>query len=471
MKNITYDVRLYKTEVYKGQKHNSYTVRWKVGVKVWRESFRNKAQAETFRSEINTAAKKGEAFSTETGRPVSWGRNVDIPTWYEFSLDYMDSKWLTASPGHRRDIAEALTDATEALLTTDKGAPSREDRRAALRLWAYSDRLTKPKDDPPANLVPALRWLKQNTVPMDEFQPDGNGAATARRVLDRYGRLQNGKPAAASTVIRKRATLSNALEYAIERKLIAANPLKHVRWTRPKTAQELDLRTVVNSDQADRLLTAVGEQGERGKRAVAFFALMYYAALRPEEAAALCKDNLLNLPDEGWGDMLLTTAQPRNGQRWTDTGKPRELRPLKHRADGATRPVPLHPDLVKILRYHLAQTGWTQPGDTGRVFFGPRGGSMTDRAYLAIFKAARRSAFTAKEAASPLARTPYDLRHAAVSTWLAAGVPAAQVALWAGHSVAVLLKVYAKAINGQEEEAKRRIMGATRRKPKPKRKP
>jgi integrase len=51
---------------------------------------------------------------------------------------------------------------------------------------------------------------------------------------------------------------------------------------------------------------------------------------------------------------------------------------------------------------------------------------------------------------------PYDLRHAAVSTWLNAGVPATQVADWAGHSVDVLLRVYAKCIAGEQDEAKRR---------------
>ncbi len=50
---------------------------------------------------------------------------------------------------------------------------------------------------------------------------------------------------------------------------------------------------------------------------------------------------------------------------------------------------------------------------------------------------------------SPLAADPYDLRHAAVSTWLAAGVPAAEVAERAGHTVDVLLKVYAQCLDGQ----------------------
>jgi hypothetical protein len=56
----------------------------------------------------------------------------------------------------------------------------------------------------------------------------------------------------------------------------------------------------------------------------------------------------------------------------------------------------------------------------------------------------------------------YDLRHACVSTWLNGGVQPAQVAEWAGHSVAVLLKVYAKCIDGQDQIAKRRIEDALR---------
>jgi hypothetical protein len=44
MHNITYDVRIYKTEVYKGSKVTTYRTRWKTGPKMWREQFRNKAQ-------------------------------------------------------------------------------------------------------------------------------------------------------------------------------------------------------------------------------------------------------------------------------------------------------------------------------------------------------------------------------------------------------------------------------------------
>ena len=62
---------------------------------------------------------------------------------------------------------------------------------------------------------------------------------------------------------------------------------------------------------------------------------------------------------------------------------------------------------------------------------------------------------TAAEQASPLARRPYDLRHACLSTWLSGGVYPTQVAEWAGHGVDVLLRIYAKCIVGQDELAKR----------------
>lgn len=79
---------------------------------------------------------------------------------------------------------------------------------------------------------------------------------------------------------------------------------------------------------------------------------------------------------------------------------------------------------------------------------------------MRAWRAARRAAFTTVVEATPLARTPYTLRHACVSTWLNRGVPVTQVAEWAGHSVEVLLKVYAKCLDGQDEVARRRVQEA-----------
>ena len=55
----TYDVRVYKTEVYKGAQVTTYKVRWKTNRRLWKEGFRNAALADSFRSSLLTAARKG----------------------------------------------------------------------------------------------------------------------------------------------------------------------------------------------------------------------------------------------------------------------------------------------------------------------------------------------------------------------------------------------------------------------------
>jgi integrase len=77
-----------------------------------------------------------------------------------------------------------------------------------------------------------------------------------------------------------------------------------------------------------------------------------------------------------------------------------------------------------------------------------------------VWAAARAAALTPAQHASLLAGRPYDLRHAAVSLWLNSGVPATEVARRAGHSVAVLLKIYAHCIDGQADAANKRIADA-----------
>ena len=52
-------------------------------------------------------------------------------------------------------------------------------------------------------------------------------------------------------------------------------------------SSQVDRRSVVNPRQARALLEAVRAQQPSGPRLVAFFAVMYYAGLRPEEAINL----------------------------------------------------------------------------------------------------------------------------------------------------------------------------------------
>lgn len=158
-------------------------------------------------------------------------------------------------------------------------------------------------------------------------------------------------------------------------------------------------------------------------------------------------------------DDLSRGTQTNPGARWSDSGKRRDERQLKHRATEDVRIVPCPPQLVLLFRAHLAEFG---TDNEGRLFRGAREGQLSESVYSRAWQKAREKVFSAAQVTSPLAGRPYDLRHAAVSTWLGSGVEATRVAEWAGHSVAVLLRVYAKCIDGQEDAARKRVDAALR---------
>src|SRR5215472_2410441 len=185
----TYDVWVYRTEVYKGAKVTTYKVRWKTDCRLWKKGFRNAALADSFRSSLLTAARKGEAFSLTTGRPVFWARDGSIVTWYALTLDYAAAKWPYAAPNHRKSIAEALTDATEAMLINDEPPYQVEDVRRALRTWAFSDRL-RGATEPPEDLAAIVRWLQTATLPVADLSRPGTGATRCRMLLSRISRKQ-----------------------------------------------------------------------------------------------------------------------------------------------------------------------------------------------------------------------------------------------------------------------------------------
>src|SRR5260370_18725120 len=106
MNGISYDIRIWAIEIYRGAKVTTYTVRWRVGLRRWKRSFRIVAQADSFRAELLAAARRGEAFATETGLPVSWRRDNLAVSWYDFTCSYVDMKWKPASAKYPRAISQ-----------------------------------------------------------------------------------------------------------------------------------------------------------------------------------------------------------------------------------------------------------------------------------------------------------------------------------------------------------------------------
>lgn len=456
-----FQVRFWKISTYAGKRGTSYKVRWTVGGAGHSQTFGTRKLAESFRSSLMHAAREGEPFDRESGLPRKAGHVVrQQRLWVELAQEFIDARWDDFAPRHRKSTVDGLVTLTCALIQEDRTPPDSRALRKALAGWMFNTGARQRDTGPPEELRVALAWIESNSLPLVAVgEVDG-----VRAAIKAVSTNLDGSRASASTVARKRAALSGALNYAVEKGYLPHNPLRDVRTKRRPVAGAIDPRVVVNPDQARHLLRAVREV----EPAVhAYFACLYFAGLRPAEARNLRRADL-ELPEKGWGRIVLHGGYQESGAAWTDDGARGEERHLKHRAETETRVVPAHPELVQALRDHLGTFGTgvggrlfvTRTGRGGHPIAAPYQNPVSMSTIYRVLAAAREKALSPDQVVSPLARRPYDLRHAAVSTWLHAGVDSTQVAAWAGHSVGVLMRVYASSLHGREEVATRRIEAA-----------
>jgi integrase len=461
MKTESFKVRLRKTEVYQGKRKTTHYVRWTVEGMAFKRPFDFSEAAESYKAKLRSAANDGLPFSTVTGEPVAWAREVTNEVAEEAPVigvldhfrDYVHTRWSRWSGHQRENAADALMNAMVALLPQE-GRPAEPSLRQVLRRCAFNQKAAAPTGD----LATALTWAERYQPPVTCL----GDAAALHVVIDHFAVRTNGQKRAVSSQRRMRALLNTPVDRAVYAGHIPTNLLQtHPDFKVKKTARTsvaVDKRVCANVDQAERLFAAVETVQWSGPRLKAFFATCFYAGLRPEEAVELRRANItLPATNTEWGEMHLEGAAPYVGPAWTDDGANREFRGLKHREADAKRIVPVCPRLVAILRRHM---NTFEPGPDGRLFVSHYGKVISSRTCQKVFAKARAAAYTEAEAASPLTTRIYHLRHSCLSRWLNAGVPATQVAEWAGNSVEILLRIYAHCIDGELHLHQRKIEAA-----------
>jgi integrase len=451
---LSHEVRIYNL-TSRANRKRGHGVRWHVAGRQFSKWFEYRAQADSYRSRLVQAVRRGEGFDTAIGQPESVVRERRAVTWYELACRYVDLKWPHAAAKSRTSMADALATVTPVMVTSERGRPDSVVLRSALYGWAFHKVQRETVTLEGAEKA-ALAWVRDNSLRVTALDENERRSELIRRALDTLALTLSGRPAAATTVARKRAVFYGVLGYAVEVDILAANPIDKVTWKAPEVADEVDRRVVASPRQARALLAAVEKDHPK---LTAFFGCLYYGFLRPAEAVLLHEANCASLPDSGWGLLLLSGNAPRVGSAWTDSGTSHDERHLKHRARKTTRPVPIPRELVRLLRDHLKRFGATADG---RLFRGARGGLLSESVYSPVWQQARAKALTPAQAGSPLAGRPYDLRHSGVTLALNAGVPAPEIARRAGHSVEVLLRVYAGCVDGQDRLWNGRIDDALR---------
>ncbi|SCD34675.1 Site-specific recombinase XerD [Streptomyces sp. TverLS-915] len=463
----SFDVKLW--QITKTQrKSRPYRLRWKVAGRVHGDTFASFALAESRESELRQAInRRGEPFEIESGLPESEVRAAAekaareaaeaeaaaVLDWFAFCRAYVARRWRGSAAKTREGIADGLATATLGMLRPGEQAPDAEALRLAFR-WGVVP--AHQGAEPPEELGEAYRWLLTGTRPLADLAD----TAVVEDVLHHLAHRLDGKPAAGDTHKRRRRAVNTAFEYAVMAGELSGNPFARSRGKRVGSQDVVDPRVLVNPAQARQLLAAASYVGSwhraRGRRLVAFYAVMYYAALRPAEVVGLRRADC-DLPKEGWGTLTLWETRPVAGKQWTDSGERHDRRGLKAREVKTDRPVPIPPVLVAILRRHLDTFGTAKEG---RVFGNERGDVVGSSTYWRVWEEARELALPPDRVASPLAGRPYDLRHACITRWLNAGVPVAEVARRVGNSPEVIHRRYQGCIDGHEQVANDKIARA-----------
>jgi len=439
-----FDVRIHAIR-RRPDRRRPFEVRWHAGGRARSRSFITRGLADSYRAELIRAARKGLDFSPGTGEPASWAApEAATISWLEHAAAYAAMKWPLAAACTRAGIADALATITPSLLTPGRDRPPAAVLRAALYGHAFNPARAGTDPSPPATA--ALSWASDHCLPLAVLADP----AVTRRALDALALRLDGIRAAATTITRKRAVFHGCLSYAAELGRLEANPLDRITWRPLGSSCSAGPRSAATPAEVEAILAEVTRIRPE---LTAFFGCLYYAALRPAEAVAL-RVTSCALPSGGWGQLTLTGSLPRSARAWTGNGTPREPRSLKHRPEGAIRTVPVPPQLAGLLRWHLRAFGCAEDG---RLFRGARGGPLSESLYGRIWHQARAAAMPEDGTGAQPARRPYDLRHAALSLWLASGAPPAEIAARAGHSVRVLLTIYAHCIPGCDQIASQQI--------------
>lgn len=418
-----------------------YYVKWRVDGRDRTRSFKTRVEADRFRSGLLSAVQDGQRFDSATGEPVSWLEHSGAPTWWGWSQDWLTLKWPQWSGHTRRSAVETLTLLTP-LLVRD-GAPKPPAGLADwLRTVGY-----RPGTSP---LGPPAAWLERWSIALHEIEPP-----LIEAVLASVCSKADGGATVPSVARRRRGTFGAVLRAAVRRGLLATNPMDRVEWRAPIGAQAIDVATVPAPGDVLAVVDHVAALPSSGARYAAVFAAVGIAGMRPSEAIGLRVQDL-DLPTRGWGMGSLRGAVTSPGTRYTGDGIVTETKGLKHRATDATREVPLSPELVRVLRAHL---GRFEAVD-GRVFSNAGGRPLTATNYGPVWLRARARLWPNGH---PLAAaTVYDLRHAAATMMLRAAVPPAEVARRLGHSVDVLMRVYAGVFDDERERSNQLIDKAMR---------
>ncbi|MGW2863100.1 tyrosine-type recombinase/integrase [Streptomyces cinnamoneus] len=285
-------------------------------------------------------------------------------------------------------------------------------------------------------------------------------AGLARADFERFiaALHRKGEGMAASTINDRMKFVTAMIESAVKEKRIAENPAVGVKIARTSSIA-VDEDEIPTLEEVDLLAHHIAQQ----YRLTIY--LMSGAGLRPSEALAFASEcRRTEFIRVRWQ----VSAKANAGDCRTT------FVPLKHRAEGEYRDIPIALFLEEEIDAHVEQ--WepipvTFQNKAGKdkqleVFFAPRdrgkGTMPTASTFGYHFKKACKAAGLVDANGKPK-YTPHSLRHFFASTALANGIPIHEVSRWLGHkSIKITADVYGHLVPGAWHRCREVMQNAMR---------
>lgn len=417
-------VQVYSVQNRRGadRRKLAYVVRYSIDGRHRSRSYRTKAEAERYRSELLKAIHAGDRFDLDTGEPESWSLPLTDLGVHQWARRWLAEQWPEWQPRTRASAVEALARFTWLAMKPKAEVP--EDLRRYLIDTLVPDAIHVPETE---------RWLDRNCLALADLD-----RATTAEIARRLSLKLDDEPLAATTANRYRTNAHACVLAAVEAGALQVDPWPkrsksraRRKVARPKAA--VDVRSLPDPATMASAIAAMENLQPGSKVYQAMTAVAYYAGLRPSEVVML-RVSSLTLPRKGWGRIDVTQADI----SFDEPGEPKT----------GPRRVPIPPMLVDVLRAWVKDNELLAPQD---LLFRTRNGTRPSTSNWG------RAWHRALESIGQPPLRVYDCRHAAATTWLRAGVPLGETARRLGHSVETLVSTYVGALEGDEEIGNQRI--------------
>lgn len=398
-----------------------------------RSDFDTKGRAQAFADRLRWAGQGVDGWQLDADdQPVQQGlAAVARYTVFDLTADYWHARWPELSPAQRAKVAGRLRTIRQVLV---QGAPP----KAALSYLAAVSFCGRTDPDAMSDDMALGRdWLARRSIPVTELDHTA--------LLPLYAKLVEDRPY--GTARTYWSVVRALLSWGIETGKLAIDPAKALRLPRRVEAEEIDANRIPSPGEVWRIAWACGLVA--GPRHCALPLVLGDGGLRMGEAVALRRRDI-EFTKRGGAWVSVRTTISRAPSQYAE-GKATTERPTKGRATVVTRRTYLSAETAAILRSHLEH--FVGAGPDAFVFTGKRGGRLCADTHLrTVWQPAMDLAFPAGHRLAQLRR--HDLRHAAVTAWLRAGVPPKQCQKMGGwRSLKVMLDVYAGLYGDDAEKA------------------